>query len=43
MDDEPAESLWVSITEQTNMGDILVAVCYRWYEQEEQTDEAFCG
>lgn len=42
MDDEPAEILWVSITEQTNMGDIVVGVCYRWHEQEEQMDEAFC-
>lgn len=32
---EPAESLRVSITKQTNMGDVLVAVCYRWSEQEE--------
>jgi len=28
IDDEPGESLWVRISRQTNMGDIVVGVCY---------------
>ena len=41
MGDEPTESLWVRIKEQNNIGDIVVGVCYRPPDQEEQVDEAF--
>ncbi|KAK4806252.1 hypothetical protein QYF61_013396 [Mycteria americana] len=41
MDDEPTESLRLRIKEHTGMGDIVVDVCYRLPDQEEQVDEAF--
>ena len=37
------QSLWVAIKEQTNMGDIVVGICCRPLDQEEQVDEAFYG
>ncbi|GAB0176868.1 hypothetical protein GRJ2_000152000 [Grus japonensis] len=40
MDDELTESLRVRIKEQTGMGDIVVGICYRPPDQEEQVDEA---
>ncbi|KAK4806898.1 hypothetical protein QYF61_012619 [Mycteria americana] len=42
MDEETPESLWVRIKEQTNTGGIVVGVCYRPPDQEEQADEALC-
>ncbi|PKU35454.1 dtw domain-containing protein 2 [Limosa lapponica baueri] len=41
MDDEPTESLRVKIKEQTNMDDIVVGICYRPPDWEEQVDEEF--
>lgn len=41
IDDEPTESLWVRIKDQTGMGDIVVGFCCRRPDQEEQVDEAF--
>ena len=38
--DEPTESLWVRIEEKMGKGGILVGVCYRPPDQEEQADEA---
>lgn len=35
MDYEMTETLWVSVKEQTSMGDIVVGVCYRLPDQEE--------
>jgi len=43
LDEEPTESLWVVTKEQTNMGDIVVGICCRPPDQEEQMDEAFYG
>ena len=40
MDDEPTESLCIRIKEQTNTGDIVVAVCCRLPDQQKQVDEA---
>ncbi|KAK4811175.1 hypothetical protein QYF61_019806 [Mycteria americana] len=40
MDEEPSESLWVRIKERTGKGDIIVRVCYRPPDQEEQMDGA---
>lgn len=49
MDEEPAESLWVRISGQTNTGDIVVDVCCRPPDHEEvvkaflrQLEEASC-
>lgn len=35
MGDKPTESLWVRMKEPTNMGDIVVGVCYRatWFRK----------
>lgn len=41
MGDKPTESLWVRIKEQNNMGDLVVGVCHRPSDYEEQADEAF--
>ena len=41
MDNEPAGTLWVSISVQTNMGSTVVGVCYRLLNQEEVEYEAF--
>ncbi|GAB0204272.1 hypothetical protein GRJ2_002892800 [Grus japonensis] len=41
MDDQPTESFWVRIKEQTIRGDIIVDVYSRPPDQEEQVDEAF--
>jgi len=40
MGEQPTESLWVEIKEQTSVGDIVVAACYRPPDQEERVDEA---
>ncbi|GAB0209762.1 hypothetical protein GRJ2_003441900 [Grus japonensis] len=40
MDEEPTESLWVRIKGSTGTGDIIVGVCYRPPNQEDQVDEA---
>ena len=32
MGDEPTESLWDRISRQTNMGNIVMAVCYRLHD-----------
>lgn len=39
MDDKTVDSLWVRIREQSNMGDVLLGVCYRSPDQEEVEDE----
>jgi len=41
MGDEPAEGLWISTKKRTGMGDIVVHVCHRPSDQEEQVVEAF--
>jgi len=41
MDDEPTGSLWFKFKEQTGMGDIVVGVCCRPPDQEEEVFEAF--
>ena len=38
---EPTKSLWVKIKERTGKGYIIVCVCCRPPDQEEQVDEAF--
>lgn len=35
LDEEPAESLWAKMGGQTNIGNIMVVVCYRLSDQEE--------
>lgn len=40
MDEEPAESLWIWISGQNKMGNVLLAVCYS-HDQEEVVDGAF--
>ena len=35
------ESLWVWIRGRVNKSDILVGICYRLTNQDEETDEAF--
>ena len=40
MDEEPTESLWVSIKGRAGTGDIIVGVCYRPPDQDTQADEA---
>lgn len=42
MDEEPNESLWVRIKGRGGTGDIVVQVCYRPPNQEDQTDKALC-
>lgn len=39
MDEKTVESLWVRIREQSNMGVILLGVCYRSLGQEEGEDK----
>ena len=39
-DEEPTESLWVRIKERTGKGDIIMPVCYRPPDQEEQATQA---
>jgi len=39
---EPTESLWLRIKGRAGTGDIIVRVCYRPPNQEDQTDEALC-
>ncbi|GAB0207491.1 hypothetical protein GRJ2_003214800 [Grus japonensis] len=41
MGQEPAESSWVKISRQTNMGAVVLGICYRLPDQEEVVDEAF--
>lgn len=41
MDIEPTESLWVRIEEQTALGNIMVSICCRTSDQEEEMDEVF--
>lgn len=41
MDDEPAESLWVRIREQTTVVNAVMRVSNRPSAQEEEVDEAF--
>ena len=38
--DEPVESLWVRISRQTNVYDIVVGICCRLPDQAEEVDEA---
>jgi len=35
MDEEPTESLWISIKERAGTGDIIVGVCYRPPDEED--------
>lgn len=37
-DDEPADSLWVGIRRQPMVGEIVVGLCYRPPDQEEEDD-----
>ena len=39
--DDKVESLWVKIRGRTDKADILVGVCYRLPNQDEETDEVF--
>lgn len=39
MDEEPEKSLWVTIREREGESDVIVSVCYRPPEQDEQADE----
>lgn len=39
MDGEPSESFWVNIKEQTSMGVVVVCVCCRPPDQEQQVAE----
>lgn len=34
MDDETAERLWVRMTSQTNIGDVVIGACYRPPDQD---------
>jgi len=36
MDDEPAESSWVRVSRQVNIGDVVMAVCYSLPDQGDQ-------
>jgi len=38
-DEEGVESLWVRIKRQPHMGDVIVGVCYRPPDQEEEVDK----
>jgi len=40
MDEEPTESLWIRIKGRAGTGDIIVRVCYRLPNQEDQADKA---
>ena len=39
--DDKVESLWVKIRGRADKADILVGVCYRLLNQDEETDEVF--
>ena len=39
--DDKVESLWVKITGRAEKADILVGICYRPLNQDEETDEVF--
>ena len=39
--DDKVESLWVKIRGRADKADILVGVCYRLPNQDEETDEVF--
>jgi len=39
--DDSAESLWVRISKQTNTGDIVMGICYKMPDQEEEIDKSF--
>jgi len=41
MDEEKIESLWVRIKGRAGTGDIVVGVCYRPLDQEDQVDKTF--
>ena len=41
IEEEPTESSLVSIKERTGKGDIILGVCYRPPDQEEQVDEVY--
>lgn len=40
MDSEPVKSSWIKIRGQTNIGNIVIGVCYRCLFQEEFEEEA---
>ena len=40
MDEEPEKSLWVIIREREGESDVIVSVCYRPPDEDEQADEA---
>jgi len=40
MDEEPIKSLWVKIKGRARTGDIIVGVCYRPSDKEDQADKA---
>jgi len=40
--DDKVECLWVKMREKANKADILLGVCYRPPNQDEEVDEAFC-
>lgn len=40
-DDDPAESLWVTISKQTNRGDTVMGICYVFPGQKEEIDKSF--
>jgi len=40
LNEEPTESLWVRIKGRSGTGDIIVGVCYRPPDQEDQADKA---
>jgi len=42
MAEEPTESLWVRIKGRAGKGDVIVGVCYRPPNQEDQVNEALC-
>lgn len=39
---DKVESLWARIKEKASRTDILVGICYRQPNQDEETDEVFC-
>ena len=39
--DDAAETLWVRINRQTNVGDVAMGACYRLLDLEEEVEEAF--
>ncbi|CAM2116169.1 unnamed protein product [Caretta caretta] len=40
---KPVESLWVKFRGENNKGDVMVGICYRSPDQEDEVDEAFFG